>query len=136
MAIRHLNARPDLSLRPASRSPPRLLQLVASLPAATAAALLAALVPESPRYLSVMGRGREAGQVGAGGGGPGGGGRRRRAARWREGRDERGEDWEERVHGFLGAWPAAQVVYGYVFSVCAFGGQMQPAGNGKREVLG
>ncbi|KAG2434884.1 hypothetical protein HYH02_012084 [Chlamydomonas schloesseri] len=41
----------------------RAFVLVAALPAATAAALLAALVPESPRYLSVMGRGREAGQV-------------------------------------------------------------------------
>ncbi|KAG2490792.1 hypothetical protein HYH03_010714 [Edaphochlamys debaryana] len=37
--------------------------LVAALPAVVGCVLLAALVPESPRYLSVMGRGREAGQV-------------------------------------------------------------------------
>ncbi|GIL82870.1 hypothetical protein Vretimale_8369 [Volvox reticuliferus] len=41
----------------------RAFLLVASLPAAICCALMAALVPESPRYLSIMGRGVEAGQV-------------------------------------------------------------------------
>ncbi|GFR50358.1 hypothetical protein Agub_g12568, partial [Astrephomene gubernaculifera] len=41
----------------------RVFVLAACLPAAAAAALTAVLLPESPRYLSVMGRGREAAAV-------------------------------------------------------------------------
>ncbi|GLC41648.1 hypothetical protein PLESTB_000693100 [Pleodorina starrii] len=41
----------------------RVFVLVASLPAALCCCLMQALVPESPRYLTIMGRGREAGQV-------------------------------------------------------------------------
>ncbi len=49
----------------------RAFVLVASLPAFACCVLMAALVPESPRYLSVMGRGREAAQVGGWGSGEG-----------------------------------------------------------------
>lgn len=91
----------------------RAFVLVASLPAFACCALMAALVPESPRYLSVMGRGREAAQVGGGGEGARGegggrsggrgrgawGGRRRRWERAGKGAPRPGEGGREQGRG-------------------------------------